>query len=157
MKSTIKHHVLRALGILVIAGMLVVALNNDLRSNIRTALIPDYRVILAVAQADLTGSGSSQQVLKVKTHDGIYIEVYGTKKDGLLGTHQELLASTKLPDKKDGYFTFNGEVTNLAIDILDKDKQPKILATTFDNDLVAHLNVYRFISGQHELELVHLN
>jgi hypothetical protein len=150
-------YALRGFGIILMAGMLIVALNSDLRSNVRSALIPNYRVILAVAQGDLATTGNTQQVLKVKTHDGIYLEVYGPKKNGFSGVHQELLASVKLPDEKDGYFTFNGEVTNLAIDVLDQDKKPKILATTFDKDLVAHLNVYEFIPGQKALELVHIN
>ena len=152
----IRENLLRIFSILTLAGLFVVALNTDLRSNVRSALIPNYRVILAVAQADLDGSGERRQVLKVKTHEGLFLEVYGVSNDKTSGTHQELLASTKLPDKKDGYFTLNGEVTNLAIDTIDDDKHPKILATSFDSDLVAHLNVYKYVTGQRELELVHL-
>ena len=83
------------------------------------------------------------------------MEVYGRQKLNKLAI-PTLIASTKLPDKKDGYFTFNGDVTNLAVDDIDNDKKSEILATTFDNDLVAHLNVYRYVPGQKELELVHL-
>jgi hypothetical protein len=150
-------NILRALGFATMIGMLVIALNSDFRSSVRGALIPQYREVLAVAKADLDQSGNPEQILKVKTHNGIFLEVYGQAKNSLSSFRQELLATVKLPDQKDGYFTFNGEVTNLAVDVIDKDRQPKILTTSFDNDLVAHLNVYKFVRGQKELELVHLN
>jgi hypothetical protein len=154
--KTIKEAITRALAVLFLIALFIVVLDSDLRSNVRSLMRPSYRVILAVATADLTGPGSRNQVLKVKTGDGLFVEVYGMK-SGKFGPQQQLLASAKLPDKKDGYFTFNGEVTNLAVDDVDNDKKLEILATSFDNDLVAHLNVYRFDPNDTELELVHLN
>src|SRR5256884_5377570 len=57
----------------------------------------------ALPISDLDNSGSKYQILKVKTNEGIFLEVYGKPKSG---STPALLASTKLPDKKDGYFTF---------------------------------------------------
>jgi hypothetical protein len=156
MKSFLKENLLKILSTICLTGFFVVVLDTNLRSSIRSVLRPEYRVILAVAQADLKGAGLPMQILKVKTHEGLFLEVYSNK-DEKSGINQELLASVRLPDKKDGYFTFNGQVTNLAIDDIDNDNQPEILATSFDNDLVAHLNVYRFVPGRKELELVRLN
>ena len=152
--NRIYNYSLRLLTTAFLAGLFIIVLNSDLRSSVRSMLQPDYRVILAVANADFDGSGNKHKVVKVKTNEGIFLEVYsasGKKGSSLLE------ASTKLPDKKDGYFTFNGEVTNLAIDDIDNDKKLEILATTFDSDLVAHLNVYRFVPGDKDLELVHLH
>ena len=157
MKTLMKRYIGRILFLTVLTGLFVVVLNGELRSQIRGALRPNYRVILAVATADLNGRGSANQILKIKTQDGLFLEVYGTRKDAKHGDQTELLASVKLPDKKDGYFTFNGQVTNLAIDDLNGDKNLEILATTFDNNLVAHINAYRFLPGQKQLELVKLN
>jgi hypothetical protein len=139
--------------------LITAVLNSDIRNAIRGVLTPRYRVILAVAQADLDGSGERLQVLKVKTQDGLFLEVYGNKKlsPELNITQPILLASIQMPDKKDGYFTFNGEVTNLAIDDINSDRNLEILATSFDDNLVAHLNVYRFVRGQPNLEVVKVN
>jgi len=152
---TIKGHLFKVFSIIFLVGLFTIVLDSDIRSNVRSLIQPSYRVILAVALADLDGSGTKYQVLKVKTNEGLFLEVYGRGSGKLPAP--TLLASTKLPDRKDGYFTFNGEVTNLAIDDIDNDKKPEILATTFDGDLVAHLNVYRYVPGDKELELVHLH
>ncbi len=147
---------LKITAVLFLASMFIIVLDSDLRSNIRSLMKPSSRTVLAVAKADLELNGNMNEVLKIKTGDKLSLEVYSIRGNEKLGTHQQLIASIDLPDHKDGYFTFNGEVTNLAIDDIDNDKRPEILATTFDNDLVAHLNVYRYIPGQKELHLVKL-
>ncbi|MDZ4677034.1 MAG: hypothetical protein SGI74_05940 [Oligoflexia bacterium] len=138
----------RLLSVILLASFFVVVLDSDLRSQARSVFRPQYRVILAVASADLINDGKSLQILKVKTDEGLFLEVYDP---------QKMLSSIRLPDKKDGYFTFNGSVTNLAIDDIDNDNKLEILATSFDSDLVAHLNVYRYVPGNKELELVKIN
>lgn len=135
----------------VLSATFVAVLNTEIKSSIRNYFIPPYRVILAVASADIDGTGKGNQVLKVKTDQGLFIEVYGSA-----GKQQELLAMTKLPDKKDGYFTFAGKVTNLAIDDINGDGNPEILATSFDQDLVARLNVYRYLKADKSLTVVQL-
>jgi hypothetical protein len=156
-KSKLWDFALKGFTALFLAGMFIIVLNSDLRSNVRSLIRPNYRVILAVAMADLDGSGLKDQIVKVKTSEGLFLEVYAPRSHGDFGLQQELIASAQLPDKKDGYFTFNGEVTNLAVDRVDRDKHPKILASSFDGDLVGHLNVYRYVPGQKELERVKLN
>jgi hypothetical protein len=156
-KKTIGIYFTKGLAALFLAGLFLIVLNQDIRSNVRSLIRPNYRVILAVAMADLEGSGIKDQVVKVKTSDGLFLEVYAPRSHGEFGLQQELIASARLPDKKDGYFTFNGEVTNLAVDRVDNERRPKILASSFDGDLVGHLNVYRYVPGQKELERVKLN
>ena len=149
------YNVIKFLGISLTAFFLIVVLNPDLRNEANAMLAPQQRIILAVANASLDESGESLQILKIKTKDGIYVEVYGQEKQGSLSV-QKLLSAAKLPDKKDGYFTFNNQITNLAIDDIDNDKQKEILVTSFDENLVAHLNVYKYIKGQKSLSLVKL-
>jgi len=156
-KKHIGTYLTKGLAALFLAGLFIIVLDSDIRSNVRSLIRPQYRVILAVAMADLEGSGVKDQVVKVKTSEGLFLEVYAPRSHGEFGLQQELIASAQLPDKKDGYFTFNGEVTNLAVDRVDNDRHPKILASSFDGDLVGHLNVYRYVQGKKELERVKLN
>jgi len=156
-KQHIGTYLSKGLAALFLAALFIIVLDSDIRSNVRSLIRPNYRVILAVAMADLEGSGVKDQVVKVKTSEGLFLEVYAPRSHGEFGLQQELIASAQLPDKKDGYFTFNGEVTNLAVDRVDNDRHPKILASSFDGDLVGHLNVYRYVQGKKELERVKLN
>lgn len=143
--------------VFILAAFFLVAIDTDLRKQVRTFFHKPHRVILAVAKARLDGSGFEHHILKIRTNEGLFLEVYGLKSHPKIGFQNELLATVKLPDKRDGYFTFGGQVTNLAIDDVDNDQKPEILATSFDNDLVAHLNVYRYLPGNKELSLVKLN
>lgn len=149
------YNLFKFFGMGIAAFFLVVVLNPDFRNEANAMLAPQQRIILAVAHAPLGESTDPLQVLKVKAKDGLYVEVYGQENQGAL-VMQKLLASAKLPDKRDGYFTFNNQVTNLAIDDIDNDKQREILVTSFDENLVAHLNVYKYIKGQKALSLVKL-
>lgn len=141
--------VFKILGVFVALGLGAVLLTPNLREKVQDSFNKKQRVILAVAAAKLDESGDDYQILKVKTKDGLFIEVYGAG--------NAFLSSAKLPDSKDGYFTFNGQVTNLAIDDINNDQFKEILATSFDDNMVARLNVYRFVKGQKNLEPIELN
>jgi hypothetical protein len=60
--------------------------------------------------------------------------------DGKTGLIDRVL----LPDKHDGLFNFEGHVTRLAIADIDQDGTMELLAPTFDQQLVPHLNVFRY-------------
>ncbi len=120
--------------------MLVAALHPEVRSQIRGAVLKDYRTIVSTAAGDLHGTGEALKVVKVKTRDALYLEVYASEIDGT----QKLLEKIEMPDSKDGFFSFNGQATNLAVDDIDGDGRPEILAPSFDQNLVGHLNVYRY-------------
>jgi hypothetical protein len=116
-------------------------LNPAWRSKVRNLIMPPYRMVVSVAQSDFSRAGMMFKVLKVKTHEGLYLEVYGPA-DSTRGGLQPLVASTKLNDVKDGFFTFNGQITNLVIDDIDNDGIQDVLTSSFDSNMVAHLNVY---------------
>lgn len=150
-----KEKIFNISGAIFSLALIFIVLSPELRIQARSLIVPKDRIILAVAKSVLLEAGEELQVLKVKTDEGLFIEVYGQENKNNIVT-QKLISSAQLPDKKDGYFTFNGQVTNLAIDDIDNDKTKEILVTSYDENLVAHLNVYKYVKGQKNLELVKL-
>ena len=137
---------LGALGIL----MMIAALNPDIRSTVRTALVNDQRHVVSTAKGHLAGDDRMFTVAKVKTADVLSLEIFE-----VIGNGQEkLVEKIELTDARDGYFDFNGHASNLAIDDVNGDGRPEILAPTFDNNLVGHLNVYNFDPESNSIQKV---
>lgn len=134
----------RAALVLIFAAMLVAALYPEARSTMRSTVMKDFRMVVSTAHGDLLGNGTNLTVAKVRTRDALFIEIYEPRIDG----GQHLVERIELPDKKDGYFNFNGQATNLAIDDIDGDGRPEILVPSFDQNLVGHLNIYRYNQAQ---------
>jgi len=109
----------------------------------------EFRHILSVASGDLLSNGSNVKVVKVKTQHGLFLEVYGASEN----FNRPLLERILLPDKTDGYFHFRGQATNLALDDIDGDNKLEIIAPSFDRDLIAHLNVYKYNQETKRFEL----
>lgn len=138
----------QALLITLSAVCLLASLHPEARTGIRNSVLKDYRTIVSSAKADIAGDGSSFTVVKVKTRDGIVVEVY--KQDGSDQMHlQEKIA---IGDARDGFFSFNGQATNLALEDIDGDGRREILAPTFDRDLVGRLNIFKFNSQSNAFE-----
>ncbi len=127
--------------ILFIASV-VVFFNSSLRQIGRDFFAPPERVILSVAYGRAVPD-KDVRVAKIQGRDGLYIEVYGPVENGL----EPLLDRFKLPDKRDGYFQFKGRATNLALQDLDGDHTYEIIAPTYDDSLVPHLNMYKYNSA----------
>lgn len=125
------------------SGMMIlsmaIAFHSGLRYEIRSALNLNQRVVLSTITGSITGDGVMSKVVKVRADDQIYIEVYQLYDHG-----QELLSKMAIPDVHDGYFHIKGESTNLMLNDVDGDQIPEIIAPSFDKDLVAHLNIYKF-------------
>lgn len=102
--------------------------------------MPEKRVLISTVMGDVLGDGTPVQVAKIRTRDSILIEVYVPARDG----SRVLIDRIELDEKRDGYFTLNGNLTNLAIDDVDGDQLLEIIAPAFDQNLNAHLNVYKF-------------
>lgn len=111
------------------------------REVIRENILSHSRKILAKADADLTGKGDWVTVIKVQTADSLSLEIYHTDPQH---TTSEFMKRLVLPDRRDGYFTFHQNATNLAITDVDGDGRLDIIAPTFDESLIPHLNIYRF-------------
>jgi hypothetical protein len=133
----------RALLVTAFIFMFVAVLYPELRASIRETVVHDFRSITSTARGDLTGTGIEFTVAKVRTSEAFFLEIYEAQDDG----GQRLVERIELADKKDGYFNFNGQATNLAIDDIDGDGVKEILVPSFDHNLIGHLNIYRFDPG----------
>jgi hypothetical protein len=111
------------------------------RHFIRENILARSRKVLAKADADLTGKGDRVTVIKVQTAESLALEVYRLGSDP---TTSQLIKRIPLPDHRDGYFTFRGNATNLAITDVDGDHLLDLVAPTFDDSLIPRLNVFRY-------------
>ena len=131
------------------AASLLCALHPDVRSQVRNSILSDYRMVVSSAKGDLLSDGTAFSIMKIKTRTDLFLEVYRTAD----GKH-ELVEKIHMPEQRDGYFSFNGEATNLAVSDIDGDGRPEILVPSFDRDLVGHLNVFRFDPGAKNFQKV---
>ena len=120
--------------------MMISALHPDVRAAVRTSMMSDYRQVVSTAQGHLAGDERMFVVTKVKTRDSLSLEIFEAMGDG----QQKLVEKIALADSRDGFFDFNGQATNLAIDDVNGDGRPEILAPTFDSNMVGRLNVYNY-------------
>ena len=123
---------------LVFTLMLVASLHPVARTSLRGILVPNQRVITSTLQADLMGDGTVFTIAKIKTRDSLLIEIYEALAEG----KTKLVEQIELPNQKDGYFNFNGQATNLAVDDINNDGRLEILAPSFDHNLTGHVNIY---------------
>lgn len=131
------------------AGLLAAVLTPSLRHKIQSYFAKNGREVLATAEGDLLNNGTIVKVVKFRTSDGVYVEILKINDHGASDPVDRLL----LPDKHDGLFNFRGHVTRLAIVDIDGDSKNELLAPTFDNQLVPHLNVFRYNAELGRFEL----
>jgi hypothetical protein len=127
------------LGLVVLTSVAV--LFPESREWLRDHLLPDSREILAKAEGDLTGQGDFISVVKVKTKNDLVIEIYSVESQKNETTQRARLI---LPERKDGFFEFRGQPTNLALVDLNGDGILEIVAPTFDDNLIPRLRIYRY-------------
>ncbi len=130
----------RALLVTFFLVAMAIVLHPTLRYGARSYVNNDHRTVVSTARGDLLGNGKSFTVVKVKTHENLFLEIYEPIADGTT----RLVSKISLADKKDGYFSFNGQATNLAIASIDGESSPEIVAPSFDQNLVGHLNVFKY-------------
>ena len=128
-----------ALGLMAVAAFVAV-IHPDVRASVRGTLRSDYRTVVSTAKGDLSGTGSMYTVAKVKTRDNIYLEIF----ENIINEAPRLVERIELADTRDAFFNFDGQATNLAIEDIDGDGRPEILAPTFDRNLTGRLNVFHY-------------
>lgn len=111
----------------------------SVRAPLRGYFAPPERRILSVATGQAVPL-KDVRVVKLATPTGIILEIYGPLENNL----EPLIDSIRLPDARDGHFQFRGRASNLALKDMDGDGIFEIIAPTFDNSLIPHLNIYRF-------------
>lgn len=132
-------HLSLGLGLGMMALSVGVAFHSGLKYEIRNSLALNKRVVLSTITGKLTDDGISSKVVKVRNNHKIYIEIYKLYESG-----QELVSKLSIPDVHDGYFHIKGESSNLMLNDVDGDNIPEIIAPSFDQDLVAHLNIFKY-------------
>ena len=127
--------------LLILAAMMFAAvLTPSIRESVRGYMGIVGREVLATAQGDALNNKTICKVIKYRNNDGIWVEVLKIQPDG----KNKFVDRFLLPDKHDGLFNFQGHVTHLAIADVDLDGKVEIMAPTFDQQLVPHLNVFRY-------------
>ena len=111
------------------------------RQWLRDHLIQDTRTVVGKVEGDLTGQGDFVSVVKVKTKNDLIVEVYSMEPKK---NETSLRARLVLPERRDGYFQFQGHPTNLALVDLNKDGVLEIAVPTFDDNLIPRLHIYRY-------------
>lgn len=140
--------ILISLFMLVTAILLAAVLTPSLRANIQSYFTRSGRDVLATAEGDLLGGGTQAKVIKYRSEEGLFVEVMKVEGSGAM----TLVDRIQLPDKHDGLFNYQGHVTRLAIADVDGDGTMELLAPSFDNQLVPHLNVFRYNPGNQKFE-----
>ncbi len=122
--------------LLVSSFALIPAWRESLRSFLRT----EQRSILGSLQSSLFDSSQIYKIVKIKSSDKIYLEIYKLSAESLLERVQKI----SLDGKNDAYFSLSGQSTNLALADLNNDSVPEILAPTFDENMAARLSIFHF-------------
>lgn len=139
-----KAHLMNLLFLMMASLVLIVSIVTSVpewRQKVRSWVQSPYREVLAKARADLTGQGDLVNVIKLKTQDGITVEVYAQDMES---DHERFLARLRFDERRDGHFNIKGQATNLAIFDIDHDGIQEIIVPVFDENLIPRLHVFKF-------------
>ncbi len=144
-----KHNILLAFLGTAAAILVAAAAIPSWRSKIQDTFTRTNYKVLASAEGDLLNDGSRCKVVKYRGSEGLYVEILKENE----GAEPTFIDRVLLPDRQDGQFNFRGHVTRLAIEDVDGNGTLELLAPTFDDQLVPHLNVlqYNQTTGKFEL------
>ncbi len=126
-------------------ALIILTIIPQSRELIRSLIVSQSRVILAKIEAEVTPGGPKLIILKVKTADTLAIEIFSRENED---SNQKFRRRIVLDENRDAYFNFRGNATNLAFSDIDNDGSLEIIAPTFDQDLVPHLNLYKYDSSR---------
>jgi hypothetical protein len=122
--------------------LLLVALVPSWRQKVQNLVGNSDRVILAKSHARLNHEGPFLNVIKVKTPEGLFIEVYKENPEAGI----EMMGKLPLEGTQDGFFNFQNQATNLVLTDIDEDGNIDIVAPTFDDRQQARMNVFKYNS-----------
>lgn len=122
-------------------GMTTVTVVPSLKNRVKSLFSFDGRRILAKVIGKLGNEGPEVTVLKIEEDEQLYIEIY--TEDSSSG-QPSLLSKIRLDETRDAHFTYQGNATNLALGDMDGDGIIEIFVPTFDDQMVARLNIYKY-------------
>lgn len=112
------------------------------RDAVRARFIKPYREVLAKAKGNLVGQLQPVSVIKLKTEEGIVVEVYQiTDEQG----SERLKTRLKVDERRDAFINLRGQATNLALLDLDGDGALEILVPVYDENLIPRLHVFKYV------------
>lgn len=135
-----RRWVVFSLFLILAASLLAAVLTPSIRTSVQNYFSRPGRQVLATAEGDLLGDGGMTKVIKYRNEEGLFVEILKVDESGASSLVDRIL----LPDKHDGLFNYQGHVTRLAIADVNNDGKMELLAPSFDNQLVPHLNIFRY-------------
>lgn len=126
---------------LLMMGLTTVAVVPSLRNEVKALFSREGRQVLAKVSAQISAGGIYLTVFKISTPEGLSLEVFTNDEES---KNLVLLARIPLEEKRDAFFSFQGNATNLALTDVDADGVLEILAPTYDDQMIARLNVYKY-------------
>lgn len=108
--------------------------------------MPDQRSLVAKIDGQISSDGPQVIILKIKTRDQYFLEVYRDNQN------LELMQRIALEEPLDGQFYFQGRYTNLALVDVNNDSEYEIVAPMYDKNSVPRLLIFRFNSALQSFE-----
>lgn len=121
-----------AFSLAVIAGI------PSLRQKVRDQILPDRREIVAKIEGQISNQLPQLTILKIKTRDQFFIEIYSTGED------LTLMQRIAIEEPTDGHFEFQGQYTNLALADLDVNGEFEIICPMYDRNGTPRLLVFKY-------------
>lgn len=138
-------------------ALVVIIATPAWRDKVRGFFRPSDRKIVATLRDDLKHEGRAILVFKIKEAGSLYLEFYGPDADQIEGKPtggMTLLQKLELPNPIDGFVTFMGEATNLAVANLDGDELLELVVPTYNLEFAPILEVVKFNPGNGRFELL---
>jgi hypothetical protein len=108
------------------------------RMSVRDHITPDSRTLVAKIDGNISADGPGIIVLKIKTRDQYFLEIYKSNQN------LELMQRIALEEPLDGSFYFQGRYTNLALVDMDNDGKFEIVSPMFDKNSVPRLLIFKY-------------
>lgn len=145
--------------------VLVMFGNASWRNSIRQFFVGSDRKVLASLNEDLTKTGQMISVIKVREKGLLYLEFYSQKKasegeetaESLEKSDQsivELIQKLQMPNSIDGYVTFMGQASNLAVANLDDDPILELLVPSFNLEFAPFLDVVKYNTAEKRFKIM---
>lgn len=138
--SFMKKHLNALLLITFFFISIFLAFNTTFSDFIQNNFKLNQRWVVSKISSSIFAQDTSFEILKIREKNNIYLEIYKSLPTGA----SHFLNKISLEQRFDGYFVFNNLSTNLALNDMDNDKVPEILAPTFDQSMTPRLNVVKY-------------
>ncbi len=123
--------------------------NSNVQNYFKKINVGSSRQVLSKIQTKKLNPDLELTLIKVKSQQKIYLEVYANMNHGL-----ELIEKLNLDGEFDAYVMLKDRTTNLLISNIDRDEDLEIIAPTYDRRMRPILNVYKYDKVMEEFKKV---